>query len=407
MENNKSNKQEDCDDKHIRFIIIVFMGLFVFSLIFPVIYRNIDNTPPVISEIPVEQRCESVSLTGESVVGRDTTEWNEPETMSKTTVTVSEAPEDTCVTVVFPLNLNTASVEELMMVKGIGEKTAEKIVDYRYVNGYFYSLDDLLNVDGIGEKKLTALNGYLYIDHSALPETLPESTVIETEPITTSVPYENDESESLTTVVTMPSEEDFIMETEEFIIDTDDEFESESEDWYDENFNFSTTEKAITEKYYPNFPLELNSATAQDLTYISGIGEATAHKIVEYARTVGFTKVEDLLNVSGIGQSKLEMIRPYVYVNSIGITENTFYVTDNEDQTLPQVTTDVQIPEIYSVNINTCGKNDLMQLPGIDENLADSILELRARIGYFKNIEELSFVLSNEKLSGVWNYVYV
>ena len=39
--------------------------------------------------------------------------------------------------------------------------------------------------------------------------------------------------------------------------------------------------------------------------------------------------------------------------------------------------------------------------------LADNILELRAQIIYFKNIEELSFALSNEKLSEIWDYVYV
>ncbi len=52
------------------------------------------------------------------------------------------------------VNLNTATVEQLITIKGIGEKTADKIIDYRTKNGAFTSIDELVNVKGIGEKKL-------------------------------------------------------------------------------------------------------------------------------------------------------------------------------------------------------------------------------------------------------------
>ena len=92
-----------------------------------------------------------------------------------TTVEISDSitSENTQITVIFPLDINSANVDELIMVRGIGEITANKIVEYRGINGYFYSMDELLNVDGIGKKKLTALNGYLYIDYDSLPATLP------------------------------------------------------------------------------------------------------------------------------------------------------------------------------------------------------------------------------------------
>ncbi|PKN15359.1 MAG: competence protein ComEA [Deltaproteobacteria bacterium HGW-Deltaproteobacteria-24] len=51
----------------------------------------------------------------------------------------------------FALDINTASVEELTQLKGIGEKKAQAIVAYRTEQKCFKSLDELQNVKGIGE----------------------------------------------------------------------------------------------------------------------------------------------------------------------------------------------------------------------------------------------------------------
>lgn len=50
------------------------------------------------------------------------------------------------------LNLNTATLQQLIELPDIGEKTAQKILDYREKNGGFHSTDELLLVSGIGEK---------------------------------------------------------------------------------------------------------------------------------------------------------------------------------------------------------------------------------------------------------------
>ncbi|HEY8108541.1 MAG TPA: ComEA family DNA-binding protein [Patescibacteria group bacterium] len=55
------------------------------------------------------------------------------------------------------VDLNTADIEELDTLPGVGEATAEKIIDYREAFGPFGSVDDLLEVSGIGEAKLEKL----------------------------------------------------------------------------------------------------------------------------------------------------------------------------------------------------------------------------------------------------------
>ena len=52
----------------------------------------------------------------------------------------------------FALDINTASAEEFVKVKGIGAKKAERIISYRKEHGKFNSVEDLKNVKGIGEK---------------------------------------------------------------------------------------------------------------------------------------------------------------------------------------------------------------------------------------------------------------
>lgn len=62
------------------------------------------------------------------------------------------------------VNINTASIDELAMLKGLGKAKAEAIVAYREANGTFKSLPDIKKVKGIGETIFNRLKDDLTIE---------------------------------------------------------------------------------------------------------------------------------------------------------------------------------------------------------------------------------------------------
>ena len=62
------------------------------------------------------------------------------------------------------ININSASIEELIMLPGIGEKTAAKILLLRKERGKFRKLDEIMDVKGIGEIKFNKIKKFLYIE---------------------------------------------------------------------------------------------------------------------------------------------------------------------------------------------------------------------------------------------------
>ncbi len=77
---------------------------------------------------------------------------------------------------------------------------------------------------------------------------------------------------------------------------------------------FSQTSLA-TKKKPPERPVNLNTATSEQLQQVPGIGPATAGKILQMRKTYGpFKSVGDLLAIRGLGAKRLEKMRKYLTV---------------------------------------------------------------------------------------------
>ncbi len=63
-----------------------------------------------------------------------------------------------------PVNINTATATELMQLPRVGPRTAERIIAYREANGPFQRPEDLMNVKGIGEKTFLRLQPYITVE---------------------------------------------------------------------------------------------------------------------------------------------------------------------------------------------------------------------------------------------------
>jgi comEA protein len=80
--------------------------------------------------------------------------------------------------------------------------------------------------------------------------------------------------------------------------------------------NKATTPKAAaTVTATATAPVNLNTATAEQLATIPGVGPRMAERIVDYRqKNGGFKKVEDLMNVSGVGEKSFLKMKPLITV---------------------------------------------------------------------------------------------
>ena len=66
-----------------------------------------------------------------------------------------------------PINLNTATAAQIASLPGIGPKAAQRIVEYRQKNNGFKKIEELMNVKGIGEKSFLKLKPLITVGEKA------------------------------------------------------------------------------------------------------------------------------------------------------------------------------------------------------------------------------------------------
>lgn len=171
-----------------------------------------------------------------------------------------------------------------------------------------------------------------------------------------------------------------------------------------------------------SFPISLNEITCEELTYIDGIGTKTAQKIIDYRNAIGyFTSRYQLLEINGIGESKMNTIMQYTFIENEDLNYNQDSSVDNEEyqeydtpnddyynneDNVPQ---DIQNSVEYPINLNTATLEELCSIPNVDTSIAQEILSLRDTIQYFSNPYELLYTdsISEDFLSQIIDYICV
>lgn len=195
----------------------------------------------------------------------------------------------------------------------------------------------------------------------------------------------------------------------------------------------ATTSKAVTssiaetkEEY--SFPADINKADKEMLMAVSGIGEVTADRIIAYRDRVGvISNMDMLLEVNGIGDSTLALLKGYFYVDSADyhdmpqetkVAETQPVQTEipadtvteppaTEEQTVTTAETTEKIRQ--KVNINKADAQEISDKLLIDMDKANAVIELRELISHYESPNELLLCKGfTEKLvSELWDYIEI
>lgn len=130
-------------------LIMTGIGLIILSAVF--IYFSFSQPRVLLSSKSTAETVPSVSYESQST-----------EIDTQYDIKSGES-DDENISVSFPININTCTVQELTAVEGIGESRAESIIQYREYLGGYTSVDQIKNIKGIGEKLYEKVFPYLTV----------------------------------------------------------------------------------------------------------------------------------------------------------------------------------------------------------------------------------------------------
>ena len=136
--------------------------------------------------------------------------------------------------------------------------------------------------------------------------------------------------------------------------------------------------------------LNINTATEEELMTLPGISRDTARQIIEYRKQIrGFKRVEDLALVSGVGATKLGLIREEICVKKANNSSGGSGDGSAKESPGSGHSRKRESNGINKVSLNTSNVFQLMKVKGIGQTLAENIVTYRDKKGHFTNIDDL------------------
>lgn len=165
-----------------------------------------------------------------------------------------------------------------------------------------------------------------------------------------------------------------------------------------------------------NFPVDVNLVTFEELLKINGIGETLAQRIIDFRFSEGtISNMDLLLKIDGIGESKLAILKQYLYVDDADYKNTVTSVYTTNATTKATTTVHTSVSTLISqrirrkVNINVADTLEISDSLLINLTLAEKIVDLRNQIQYFSNSLELLYIdeLSENIYNEIKDYIII
>lgn len=146
------------------------------------------------------------------------------------------------------------------------------------------------------------------------------------------------------------------------------------------------------------YPMDINKATLGDFMNVDGIGEVIAGRITAYRAEVGVIHdIAELSEIEGIGDELCRLIAEHFYVDEKDYAPFTTATVTKLTTSKPATTTTRKTTKatttapkvVFPIDINKVTKDELMQIGGVGEGLADKITALRIAKGKITDMEQL------------------